>query len=149
MDDWCLSGMNLCNIVDSFVYGNKNLSKKKVNIKVLMHILSDVCISNISEIIFPDNISIEISGNIHVSEFRPVKPDDMDEEAFEMMKEDFLEEFNPDTKAFGCALHLEYKLANQFGGFPLIYEACRSDIVKQYRSYQVSEQELEGDICLI
>lgn len=47
------------------------------------------------------------------------------------------------------AVHLEYKVANQFGSFPIIYKACRDTFSKPYNSYDVTNDDIDDDTCVI
>lgn len=50
---------------------------------------------------------------------------------------EFLRTFAPDTECWAYPFHLEYKIANQWGSFPTIYEPCREvPAVRPYVSHK-------------
>ena len=70
---------------------------------------------------------------------------------------DFPVYFCPDSEAYTYPVHTEYKIANQFGSYPTIYENCRAppdrsfmnEVVKHFQIKQQVYVDWRGDEVLL
>ena len=121
IDDWCLSGNNCASVIDDITYNLKN--KFKRNVLINFYVVS---------VIMTENAIYQIK-KIHKNTFFYYKNkiDIFEDSSLEF--DDFIKTFQPDTEWSAHPVHLEYKIANQFGSFEKIYSKCRSsEINKPY-----------------
>jgi hypothetical protein len=121
MDDWCLSGNNCAGVIDDITYELKYKLKKNVliNFYVVSVIMTEFATNHIKKI--HKNTFVYYKNKIEI--FKDLS----------LEFNDFIKTFQPDTEWTAYPVHLEYKIANQFGSFNKIYSKCRSsEINKPY-----------------
>lgn len=143
LDDWCLSGNNKLGIFDSMLYAyNVNLNRQKFNnfiVTSINFLVTDRC-NNIfrNAVLKPYGLKEGITYYMHIVDSLYTYLNELPSSVSTDTIIDFMIEFMPnissDPKELPYPIHLEYKVANEFGSFPLLYKSCRDDIVKPYKS---------------
>jgi hypothetical protein len=117
MDDWILSGANACGQLENALWGTRGAKvMPQVTYTVLTFIstreaqyaLSSLCMK------YYRKVTIKFMSEVTLEQFKP-KSDELA----------FLKEFLPEVDRCSYPVHLEYKVANQHGSFPTIYNRCR------------------------
>ncbi len=127
IDDWCLSGNNLASSFEQIMYQIKDQVKDLIFTGIFA-IATQSCLSTIRSVLHSSYPTI--SGKGHV--YSDVKVERFDhilknsgQEFDPQLLNDFMKTFSPDIESFAFPVHLEYKVANQFGSYPTIYLMCR------------------------
>lgn len=127
LDDCVLSGCNLCGLIDELLC-DPDAKRHPVHLTVMTSITTAAGQEQIRELAVPFTLSQKFFHEYLVAPFQP-PPYLTQKEA-----RSFLDEFSPNWTQWAYPVHLEYKIANQFGSFPNVYHACRDPPVKLYPS---------------
>lgn len=130
LDDWILSGTNICSILDNTqyimaggFYDSDGYWKKHDREFMLKYVTVITAISTLNG----EGAILDVNENVVFYNSIIVNPlayylENIDNT---LIKE-FIEIFCEDTgELIQYPVHLEYKIANNFGSFPLIYNECR------------------------
>lgn len=130
-DDWCLSGINMISTVDD-KYFNLKQQELKIPTKTtfIIHIGTDRCFNVLNSL---SGTTVSIYYTKLIKSLNAYIDDIPEQNAIEFMKT-FSPDLDPELEQMQFPIHLEYKVANQFGSFPQIYNACRDGAVKPYKS---------------
>jgi len=122
VDDWCLSGNWITGIIDDITYymKNKKMDISCVRFDIITVIATNSAMKSIKK--FHNNVFFYNKCIIEPFEETNIDP----------LFVEFIKQFQPDTECTAFPVHLEYKVANQFGSFPEIYTKCRREITKPY-----------------
>lgn len=128
-DDCTLSGCNLCALIEDLLWA-EDAGRRPVHLTVITAVATVQAQRQIQRVADPLTLSVTFFHEYTFHPFRPpatVPPATADA---------FLQEFLPDTLEWSYPLHLEYKVANQWGSFPRVYFACRDPPVRPYPSHK-------------
>jgi hypothetical protein len=139
IDDWCLSGVNMISALDNLFYQNQKLATTDLEITCILAIATEGCSSLLK------NLSTEWRDTYPVNVFYDTLIEPYEVKATPSLHQEFLEIFMPDTLSWAYAVHLEYKIANQFGSYETIYSQCRPTVVKPYSSKTILPEMRSND----
>ncbi len=127
LDDWSLSGVNLLYSFENILYKKygKDYSKGNLQLTAIVSIITPSVEKMINEIFPSYKHKIYYSHIIN-------KLDKYLNEIPEELKQEFYKTFSPATENASYPIHLDYKIANQFGSYPTIYLKCREPPVKNF-----------------
>jgi len=127
VEDWKLSDFDILEYISKLKSTQEFLESKREDnfeITVILSIITETA----------KEIIEDMADNIYYTYMVPnlgdiLRENNIDEELIN----DFSLEFSPDIESTSFPIHLEYKIANQFGSYPTIYEHSR--LVKPDKSF--------------
>ncbi len=141
LDDWCLSGVNTAGSFESIAYKNlKQLQSKSMMFTSIFAISTLLCSQTLESLLADSysNVTSRIYSDVIVERFDVILKNSGQIFDHKLLTE-FTKTFSPDTEDFAFPIHLDYKVANQFGSYPTIYLMCRDppnkDFIKEVEEY--------------